>query len=172
MTGSSQQQPLTVHVKYGDVEYTFSGSLEEVWTALNRFFAEHAPTFQIAKALALSVDLQRLAEDCKGLIVFADNAPHLLVPKEKLTDNETLALCLLAAHLGFRLGMLKTDVLTREELQAKLGKNPKITSTRLGELVKAEIAEKTSEGGYRITSFGVFQMRREWLPRIRAKLGL
>ena len=172
MTGSSQQQPLTVHVKYGDVEYTFSGSLEEVWTALNRFFAEHAPAFQIAKALALSVDLQRLAEDCKGLIGFADNAPHLLVPKEKLTDNETLALCLLAAHLGFKLGMLKTDVLTREELQAKLGKNPKITSTRLGELVKAEIAEKTSEGSYRITSFGVFQMQKEWLPRIRAKLGL
>jgi hypothetical protein len=166
------QQPLTVHVKHGDFECTFSGSLEEVWTALNQFFAQHIPAFQTAKALVLSIDLQRLAEDCKGLIGFADNTPHLLVQKEKLTDNETLALCLLAAHLGFRLGMLKTDVLTREELQAKLGKNPKITSTRLGELVKAEIAEKTGEGGYRITSFGVFQMQREWLPRIKAKLGM
>jgi len=166
------QQPLTVHVKHGDFECTFSGSLEEVWTALNQFFAQHVPAFQTAKALVLSIDLQRLAEDCKGLIGFADNTPHLLVQKEKLTDNETLALCLLAAHLGFRLGMLKTDVLTREELQAKLGKNPKITSTRLGELVKSEIAEKTGEGGYRITSFGVFQMQREWLPRIKAKLGM
>jgi hypothetical protein len=159
-------------VKHGDFECTFSGSLEEVWTALNQFFAQHVPAFQTAKALVLSIDLQRLAEDCKGLIGFADNTPHLLVQKEKLTDNETLALCLLAAHLGFRLGMLKTDVLTREELQAKLGKSPKITSTRLGELVKAEIAEKTGEGGYRITSFGVFQMQREWLPRIKAKLGM
>jgi len=169
---TSQPPSITVHVKHGDFECTFSGSLEEVWTALNRFFAGHVPAFQIAKALTLNVDLQRLAEDCKELIGFADNAPHLLVPKEKLTDNETLALCLLAAHLGFRLGVLQTDVLTREELQTKLGKNPKITSTRLGELVKAEIAEKTSEGGYRITSFGVFQMQREWLPRIKAKLGL
>ncbi|MCS7124003.1 MAG: hypothetical protein NZ932_01095 [Candidatus Bathyarchaeota archaeon] len=169
---TSQQQPLTVHVKYGDVEYTFSGSLEEVWHALNRFFAEHAPTFQIARTLVLNVDLQRLVEDCRGLIGFADNAPHLLVPKEKLTDNETLALHLLAVHLGFRLGILKTDVLSREELQAKLGKNPKITSTRLGELVKAGIAEKTSEGGYRMTSFGLVQMQREWLPKIKAKLGL
>ncbi|MBS7607833.1 MAG: hypothetical protein QW827_02810 [Candidatus Bathyarchaeia archaeon] len=168
----NSQQPLTVHIKYGEVEYTFSGSLEEVWAALNRFFAEHAPAFQIAKTLVLSVDLQKLAEDCKGLIGFADNAPHLLVSKEKLTDNETLALHLLAAHLGFRLGILKTDVLSREELQAKLGKNPKITSTRLGELVKAEIAEKTGEGGYRITSFGLAQMQREWLPKIKAKLGL
>ncbi|MEM3760474.1 MAG: hypothetical protein QXZ02_05095 [Candidatus Bathyarchaeia archaeon] len=163
---------LTVHVKYGDVEYTFSGSVEEVWTALNKFFSEFVPAFQIAKTLVLSIDLQRLVEDCKGLIGFADNLPHLLVSKEKLTDNETLALHLLAAHLGFRLGMLKTNVLTREELQTKLGKNPKITSTRLGELVKAEIAEKTSEGGYRITSFGIVQMQREWLPRIKAKLGL
>lgn len=172
MTDSSQQQPLTVHVKHSDVEYTFSGGVEEVWAALNRFFAEFIPTFTIAKALVLNVDLQRLAEDCKGLIGFADDKPHLLVPKEKLTDNEALALHLLAAHLGFRLGILKSDVLTREELQTRLGKNPKITSTRLGELVKSQIAEKTSESSYRITSFGVVQMQREWLPKVKAKLSL
>jgi hypothetical protein len=163
---------ITVSIKCGDAEQTFTGSVEEVWSAVNKFFGEFIPAFEIAKALVLSVDLQKLVEDCKSLIGFADNMPHLLVPKEKLTDNEALALNLLAAHLGFRLGMLKTDVLTREELQTKLGKNPKITSTRLGELVKGEIAEKTSEGGYRMTSFGVVQMQREWLPRIRAKLGL
>ncbi|MBS7620765.1 hypothetical protein KEJ32_01370 [Candidatus Bathyarchaeota archaeon] len=168
----TSEPQITVSVKYGGMEQTFSGSIEEVWAFLNKFFSEFIPAFQIAKALVLSIDIQRLVEDCKGLIGFADNAPHLLVPKEKLTDNETLALHLLAAHLGFKLGMLKTDVLTREELQTKLGKNPKITSTRLGELVKGEIAEKTSEGGYRITSFGVVQMQREWLPKIKAKLGL
>jgi len=168
----TNQPPITVHVKHGDVEYTFSGSVEEVWAALNKFFAEFIPAFAIAKALVLSVDLQRLAEDCKGLVGFADDKPHLLVPKEKLTDNEALALHLLAAHLGFRLGMLKSDFLTREELQTRLGKKPKITSTRLGELVKSQIAEKTSEGGYRITSFGVVQMQREGLPKIKAKLGL
>jgi len=169
---TAEEAKITVSVKYGGVEQTFSGSLEEVWAALNKFFSELIPAFQIAKALVLSVDMQKLVEDCKGLVGFADNMPHLLVPKEKLTDNETLALNLLAAHIGFRLGMLKTDVLTREELQARLGKNPKITSTRLGELVKAEIVEKTSEGSYRITSFGIFQMQREWVPKIKAKLNL
>ena len=169
---TSEENQITVSVKYGDVEQTFSGSPEEVWAALNKFFSELIPAFQIAKALVLSVDMQKLVEDCKGLVGFADNMPHLLVPKEKLTDNETLALHLLAAHIGFRLGMLKTDVLTREELQARLGKNPKITSTRLGELVKAEIVEKTSEGSYRITSFGIFQIQREWVPKIKAKLNL
>ncbi|MEM2394527.1 MAG: hypothetical protein QXM37_04360 [Candidatus Bathyarchaeia archaeon] len=163
---------LTVHVKYGEVEKTFSGSVEQVWVALNKFFNEFIPTFELSRALVLNVDLQRLVEDCRGLIGFADNKPHILASKEKLTDNETLALHLLAAYLGYRLGMLKTDVLTREELQTRLGKNPKITSTRLGELVKGEIAEKTGEGGYRITSFGVAQMQREWIPKVKAKLGL
>ena len=169
---SIEADKLTVYVKYGQMEKTFSGSVEDVWVAVNRFFGEFIPAFELSKALILTVDLQRLMEDCKGLIGFADNAPYLLVSKEKLTDNETLALHLLAAYLGYRLGMLKTDALTREELQAKLGKSPKIVSTRLGELVKGEIAEKTKEGGYRITSFGVAQIQREWLPRVKAKIGL
>lgn len=169
---NSEAGRLTVHVKYGQVEKTFSGNVEDVWIALNRFFSEFIPAFEILKALVLTVDSQKLMEDCKGLIGFADNAPHLLASKEKLTDNETLALHLLAAHLGYRLGILKTDALTREELQAKLGKNLKIVSTRLGELVKSEIAEKTKEGSYRITSFGVAQMQREWLPKVKAKIGL
>ena len=169
---SSEGAELTVHIRYGEVEKTFSGSVNDVWVALNRFFSEFIPAFKISRTLVLSVDLQKLVEDCRGLIGFADNAPHLLVSKERLTDNETLALHLLAAHLGYRLGVLKTDVLTREELQTKLGKSPKITSTRLGELVKGEIVEKTSEGGYRVTSFGVAQMQREWIPKIKAKVGL
>lgn len=169
---SMEKAKLTVHVKYGDVEKTFSGSVEDVWVALNMFFSEFIPAFELSKALVLNVDLQRLVENCRGLIGFADNKPHLLVSKEKLTDNETLALHLLAAHLGYRLGMLENDVLSREELQTRLGKNPKITSTRLGELVKGEIAEKTSEGGYRITGFGVAQMQREGILKIKAKVGL
>ncbi|MEM3640678.1 MAG: hypothetical protein QXH37_01985 [Candidatus Bathyarchaeia archaeon] len=169
---NSENAKLTVHVKYGEMEKTFSGSVDDVWVAVNRFFGEFIPAFELSKALVLKVDLQRLVEDCRGLIGFTDKMAHLLVSKEKLTDNETLALHLLAAHLSYRLGMLKTDVLTREELQTKLGKSPKITSTRLGELVKSEIAEKTSEGGYRITGFGVAQMQREWIPKIKAKVGL
>lgn len=169
---NGEEAKLTIHAKYGMVEKTFSGNVEEVWVAVNRFFNEFIPTFELSKALILSVDLQRLLEDCKGLIAFTGNASHLLVSKDKLTDNETLLLHLLAAYLGHRLGILKTDVLTREELQAKLGKSPKITSTRLGELVKSEMAEKTSDGGYCITGFGVSQIQREWLPKIKAKLGL
>jgi hypothetical protein len=52
----------------------------------------------------------------------------------------------------------------------KLGKDSKITSTRLGELVKSEVAAKTADEKYKITTFGIVQMQKEMLPRIKAKI--
>ena len=120
----------------------------------------------------LSVDVQALARDCEGLIAFSPEGSSILVPKSKLTDNETLALWLLASYLGHKLNLLGTDGLSKEELQVKLGKSGKITSTRLGELVKNDWVAKTEDEKYRITSFGVVQMQKDVLPRIIAKTGI
>lgn len=160
---------VTVHIKYGDVEKTFSGSVEEVWLSLNRFFGEFLPSFDVAKKLMLSVDLQGLVRDCEGLIAFSKEGANLLVSKDRLTDNETLCLWLLAAYLGCQLGLLKSDLVSKEELQAKLGKSGKITSTRLGELVKSEMVTKIADEKFRITTFGVVQMRKEFLSKIKTK---
>ena len=59
--------------------------------------------------------------------------------------------------------------LSKEELQAKLGKSGKITSTRLGELVKNDLVMKTADEKFKITTFGIAQMQKDVLPRIRAK---
>ncbi len=64
---------------------------------------------------------------------------------------------------------MASDALSKEELQMKLGKNAKITSTRLGELVKSEIAAKTVDDKYRITTFGVVQTQKETIPKIKAR---
>jgi len=79
-------------------------------------------------------------------------------------------LLLLAGYVGCQLGKLETDVVSRDELQVRLGKDAKIVSTRLGELVKGELAVKTADEKYKITTFGIVQMQREILPRIRAKI--
>jgi hypothetical protein len=68
--------------------------------------------------------------------------------------------------------MLENDAVSKEELQAKLGKNAKITSTRLGELLKNETATKTAEEKYRITTFGIAQIQKDTLPKIRARIGI
>jgi hypothetical protein len=166
---TKEQDKVAVQIKYKQLEETFSATLEETWLLLNKFFNEFLPSFEIANKLWLSVDVQQLAKDCEGLIAFSKEGPNLLVSKSKMTDNETLLMWLLASYLGHRLGMLETDALTKEELQAKLGKSGKITSTRLGELVKNDAVAKTDDDKFRITTFGVAQMQKEGLVRIKAK---
>ena len=166
---TEKSEKVTVHIKYKDVEKTFSAIPEETWLLLNKFFNEFLPSFEIANKLRLNVDLQQLAKDCEGLIVFSPEGPNLLVPKSKLTDNETLSLWLLASYLGHKLGMVESDTVSKEELQTKLGKSGKITSTRLGELVKSNVVTKTADDKFRITTFGVAQMQKDTLPKIKTK---
>ena len=165
------KQVVTVHVRFGDVEQTFSGSVEDVWLSLNRFFGEFLPSFEVAKRLVLSVDLEGLVKACQGLIAFSKEGANLLVSKDRLTDNEALLLWLLAGYVGFGLGLVGSDVVGKEELQAKLGKSGKIVSTRLGELVKGDMVVKTSDDKFRITTFGIVQMQKDIILKIRAKAG-
>jgi hypothetical protein len=166
---TEKPEKVAVQIRYKDVEKTFSATMEETWLLLNKFFNEFLPSFEIANKLWLSVDLQQLAKDLESLIAFSREGPNLLVPKSKLTDNETLMLWLLGSYVGHRLGLLESDMLSKEELQTKLGKSGKITSTRLGELVKNDAIIKTTDEKFRITTFGVAQMQKEILSKIKAK---
>jgi hypothetical protein len=161
---------IVVQVKFGDVEETFSGSLEDVWLSLNRFFGEFLPSFAVAKRLVLSVDLEGLVKECEDLIGFSKEGASLLVSKDRLTDNETLLLWLLAYHVGHDLGLVGSDCVGKEELQARLGKSGKIASTRLGELVKSDMVAKVADDKYRITTFGVVQMQKDIIPKVKAKV--
>ena len=169
---NQEPKEITVQIKYENVENTFSGSLEEIWLSINRFFDEFMPSFEIAKKLTLGVDLQKLVSDCQNIVGFTDEGSYLLVPRNKLTDIETLELLLLANHVGYRIGKVKSDTISKEVLQTKLGKIAKITNTRLGELVKSDLAAKTEDEKYRITTFGVVQLQKSVLPKIRTKLGI
>lgn len=169
----TQNQPtVQVHIKYGNVEETFDGTVEQAWLELNKFFNVFIPQFEVANKLRLSIDTAALARDCEGIIAFSPEGPNVLVPKNKLTDNEALALWLVAAYLGTKLNLLAADGVSKEELQIRLGKSGKITSTRLGELVKMGWATKTGDETFRITTFGVAQMQKDALPRIIAKTGV
>lgn len=161
---------LTVHVSFRGVEKTFSGSVESVWLSLNRFFNDFLPSFETARRLSLNVDLQKLAKESEGIIGFSEDGPCLLIPRGKLTDNETLSLLLLAGYLAYHLGKAETGSVSKEELQSRLGKDAKITSTRLGELVKNQTAAKTSVEEYRITTLGLTQMQKDIIPRIKIRM--
>ncbi len=162
-------ETITVHIKYRDTEQTFTGDVEQVWVSVNRFFSEMIPALQIVKKALLTVDLENIIEDCKNIIAVAPEGPVLLVSRQKLTDSETITLHLLATYIGNKLGLSK-DYLTKEELQAVIGKNAKITSTRLSELCREGYATKTEEGNYKITTLGIKHTQEETLPQIIEKL--
>ena len=169
---TAENGKVRIQIKYNGVEKTFEGTVEETWLLVTKFYADFIPCFDVARHLQLNIDVQTLAKDCEGLIGFSPEGPSILVPKNRLTDNETLALWLLASYLGRKLGLLSDDAVSKEELQVKLGKSGKITSTRLGELVKMNWVAKTPEEKFRITTFGVAQMQKDAIPRIITKTGI
>ena len=169
---TSNKYSLNVRISCGGVEETLSGSAESVWLSVNKFLKNLLPCFETAQKLVLSVDLQKLVEDSEGIIAIAKEGPCLLVPRDKLTDNETLSLVLLASYLAHQFGLTETDALSREDLQSKLSKDAKIASTRLGELVKNQMATKTEDEEYRLTTFGLRQIQRDVIPRIKAKMSI
>ncbi len=166
---TKQPEKVEVNVKYKNMEKTLSASPEEAWLLLNKFFNNFLPSFEVANKLLLNVDLAQLARDCEGLIAFSSEGANLLVSKSRLTDNETLLLWLLAVYLGHKLDILECDALSKEELQAKLGKSGKITSTRLGELIKSDMIRKTADEKITITTFGVVQLQKDLLSKIKTK---
>jgi hypothetical protein len=167
---SEKSDRIVVQVRYKNVEKTFSAdSVEDAWLLLNGFFHEFIPSFEIANKLWLNVDLEGLAKELEGIIAFSPEGSNLLLSKSRLTDNETLILWLLASYVGHKLGKLERDSISKEELQAKLGKSGKITSTRLGELVKNDWVTRTDDDKFKITTFGLIQAEKDILPKIRAK---
>jgi hypothetical protein len=166
---SSEPQKVHVKISFGDVQQEFTAEPEQAWLLLGKFFGDLIPTFEIAQKLRLSVDLQQLAMDLEGIVAFSGDGANLLVSKAKLTDNEALTIWLTAYFLGNKLGLVASESLSKEELQQRLGKSGKITSTRLGELVKMEVAAKTVDDRFRMTVFGVTQTQREVIPKIKAR---
>jgi len=168
----SKPDKVDVHLKYKELEKDFTATLQETWELLDQFFKDYLPAFEIAQKLTLNVDLQQLAKDLEGIIAFSPEGANLMVPKNKLTDNETLSLWLAAQYLGYKLGLLNVESLSKEELQTKLGKSAKITSTRLGELIKNECVAKTVDDRFKITTFGVMTTQKDVIPKVRTKTGI
>jgi hypothetical protein len=167
---SIKAEKIQVQIKYKGIEQQFSADPQDAWLLVNQFFKDFLPSFEIAQKLWLSVDLQQLAKDLNGIVAFSSDGASLLAPKNKLTDNEALSIWLTAQYLGHKLGMLNSDSQSKDELQTKLGKSSKITSTRLGELAKNGIVQKTADDKFRIATYGVIQTQKEVIPKIKAKI--
>lgn len=167
---SEKPEKIQVQLKYKELEQKLFAEPQEAWILINQFFKDVIPSFEIAQKLWLNIDLKQLAKELAGIAVFSVDGANLLVSKNKLTDNEALLLWLTAYYLGHKLGMSASDFLSKDELQSKLGKSSKITGTRLGELAKNGLVQKTSDEKFRVTTMGVSQTQEEIIPKIKSKM--
>jgi hypothetical protein len=167
---TAKPEKIHVQIKYKNIEQQFSADPQETWLLLNQFFKDMIPAFEIAQKLWLNIDIGQLSKDLNGIVAFSGDGANLLVPKHKLTDNEALLIWLAAYYLGNKLGLVNSDSLSKDVLRVMLGKSGKITSTRLGELVKNDFAMKTVDEKFRITTFGVIQLQKEGLSKIKSKI--
>ena len=131
-----------MQIKYKDIEQQLSADPQEAWLLLNQFFNEMIPEFEIARKLWLNIDVKQLAKDMNGIVAFSGDGVSLFAPKSKLTDNDALLLWLVSYYLGHQLGLVDGESLSKDELQTKLGKSGKITSTRLGEASKEQFCSE------------------------------
>lgn len=161
---------VTVHIKYEGVEETFTGSVDDVWAGVNRFFSRMIPLFNVARGVVLSADLGEVVRACEDLVAVGEDGAVVLVDRRRLTDSEGLSLMLLGSWVGGRLGVLERVWLSRAELQGWLGKSGKIVGTRLGELCREGLVVKTDEGNFRLSTFGVKRLVEVVLPQVRDKV--
>ena len=167
---SEKTEKVQVHLKYKELDQQFSAQPKEAWVLINQFFKDVIPSFEMAQKLWISIDVQQLAKNLEGIAAYSSDGATLLVPKNKLTDNDALSLWLAAYYLGAKLGMVNTDILSKNDLQTKLGKSGKIISTRLGELAKNGSVQKTTDEKFRITTMGIIQVQKEVIPKIKSKM--
>ena len=167
---TEKTQKIHVQIKYREITQEFSAEPQEAWLLLSQFFKEAVPSFELARKLWLSVDLQALAKDLEGLVAFSGDGASLLAPKGKLTDNEALSVWLTAQYVGHELGVLDGDALSKDELQVRLGKSGKIVSTRLGELSKNGWIARMTEDKFRMTIFGLTQTQKDVIVKIKSKI--
>ena len=167
---SEQKRPskVSVHVKFGSTEQTYEGEVNDVWFMVNKFFGEMMPGLEILGNIMLTVDLQRLMQDCRDIVAMTPEGIAVLVPKERLTDNEALMLHLLAGYVAQKSGLAETSAISKDALQSSLGKSSKIISTRLGELTRKGQVVKINDD-YKISTIGIRTLQNELLPKLRAE---
>lgn len=170
MNNGDISEKISVNIKFKDVEQKFEGNANDVWYLINKFFSETIPTLKIVQKLLVTIDLQKLIEDCEDIVAITPEGTAILVAKELLTDNEAIMLHLLACYVGHRIGVLKTDFISKGSLQASLGKNAKIVSTRLGELCRKGYVIKMN-GTYKISTMGVKTLQSGLLRKLKQKIG-
>ena len=162
-------QPLEVTIRYGTLEKKIVGSPDQVARQVNAFLLTAIPELDLASHLALSVDVNELAQACQGVLAVTPEGIVTTVPTENLADRELVLLNLAKARIAQMLGKLDNDLVQSSELIAATKKTAGTVAGRLSELCGESLAERKGKGEYRATTLGLHIFREQILPKLKPK---
>jgi len=166
----SEEDLLEIFAKYRDLEIRFKGKPDEVIRSLLRLIQQILPTYDLASKLILTVNLEDLLENVKGIIAFTPEGPVVTIPKEKLSgERDAILLHLIKTYIGYKTGKLEKDTLATSEITSLTGGKSSSVGARLSELVSSGWIERVGRGEYRITTLGVKNFIDEVLPKIKSE---
>jgi hypothetical protein len=162
-------QPLEVTIKYGTLEKKIIGSPDQVARQVNAFLLTVIPELDLASHLALSVDVNELAQACQGVLAVTPEGIVTTVPTENLADRELVLLNLAKARIAQMLGKSDKGLVQSSELIAATKKTAGTVAGRLSELCGESLVERKGKGEYRATTLGLHIFREQILPKLKPK---
>lgn len=140
-----EAEKITVKIKHGHTEVEFSGDLENVWTAVNKYFSETLGPVDVLSRLMGNASVTDLMKKLEGKVLVKSDGIDVLAEGDM---KKKIVLSLAAAWLGKRLGLYPDDALTPKKIAFILRVDERIVRARLSELWRDGFVDKSDEGLY------------------------
>ena len=176
MSDRSQQltslgQSLEVTIRYGSLEKKMIGRPEDVGKAVLSFLTSVIPQLELASRLVLSIDLERIAKACEGIVAVTPEGVVATVPVESLSDRELLLFHLAREKITQMTGKSENDTVLASNLIAATKRSGGTVAGRLSELCAESLAERKGKGEYHITTLGLHVFEEQIVPKLKKSQG-
>ncbi|MEM2876037.1 MAG: helix-turn-helix domain-containing protein [Candidatus Bathyarchaeia archaeon] len=160
---------LSVRIKFDGNEVEFSGDVDQVTRFFLKFLIDHYPSIKIISELKLTIDIEDLLRNLKGILAISDDEVLILPPRGEMSDKEHILLILLKRYLESKLSLEDEDQLTMKEIVSQSGESKNTVSGRLSELVSEGMVKRVERGKYRVTPLGIKYLIDNVVPDLRVE---
>ena len=167
MSSEEKREGVRIQAKVKGETFNFEGTADEAINAFLKFICAVYPAYELVSKLTLTIDFEKLLKDFAGVITVAQEGPVLL--RRDVSTADAIGLCLIGAHIGFKIGKLSDDILSYDEMAKFTGKSSGTIANELTKMTKRGLVDRVGKGEYKITTAGIIHFANEVLPKLKEK---